>query len=124
MNFTPNFTLKEMDYAKAKDLVNEVLRNGDINMKSYPRVTKLQKQNIMIPFMHACEKLVAVAPVLPTLYTLKVPIEILSYAFIIPVMVLSLTFIMHLIKVVDDEWDAFNVIQLLLGVSQITKSSQ
>lgn len=121
MNFTTQFTDEMSDSSSVfstVDILRKAIEKGDINLVGLPlsvKLLKLLKQCITVDWVHECSRIFAVVPVVP-IVILEIPMEILSYIFIIPAIVLGLTYMMHVMEVMDDEWDVLNIMQLLMGI--------
>lgn len=119
MNFTTEFTFEIVDPSSAinsSNMVREALKRGDINIISAPSAMTPNEQYKIVELVHECEPLVAVVPILRTI-TFKIPLKILFCTFfIIPTIVVGLIYVMHLLRIIRDEWKGFNMMQLLLGV--------
>lgn len=118
MNFTIQFGF-DIDFYSDHSIdyfINTRLKNGDENMMSVTYPIHLLDVAVSVEIDYIYRELVAIVPIIPTT-KFNIPKDILLYAFIIPMLIICFLRLLQFFKIISPRWEAFRVIQLLLGVT-------
>ena len=99
---------------EAKEKLKILFSHGKVNMLPDPFRLQFVDDTLQLPISFACQKYVAVVPIM-RIKKVQLPLNVFLFAFLIIMGVICITYIAYVFKIIIKKWKILYVLQLLLG---------